>query len=76
MEWTGESMKHGVKREQDNNTATWAEGGMLKRMRVPASPRTEEASLGWIRRFVRLHGRRHPRELGGVETRSMLTHWR
>ncbi|HUF64739.1 MAG TPA: integron integrase [Gemmatimonadaceae bacterium] len=38
------------------------------------SPRTEEAYLGWIRRFVRFHGRRHPRELGVVEIRAFLTH--
>lgn len=28
------------------------------------SRRTEEAYLGWVRRFIRLHGGRHPRELG------------
>lgn len=28
------------------------------------SRRTEEAYLGWIRRFIRFHGGRHPRELG------------
>ncbi|MEP7124979.1 MAG: phage integrase N-terminal SAM-like domain-containing protein [Byssovorax sp.] len=28
------------------------------------SPRTEEAYLGWIRRFIRHHGLRHPRDLG------------
>ena len=27
------------------------------------SHRTEEAYLGWIRRFIRFHGGRHPREL-------------
>ena len=39
-----------------------------------ASPRTEEAFLGWIRRYVRFHRRRHPRELGVVEIRAFLTH--
>lgn len=38
------------------------------------SPRTEEAYLQWVRRFVRFHGRRHPRELGVVEIRAFLTH--
>ncbi len=28
------------------------------------SRRTEKAYVGWIRRYVRFHGRRHPRELG------------
>lgn len=27
------------------------------------SIRTEEAYLQWIRRYIRFHGRRHPREL-------------
>jgi len=39
-----------------------------------ASPRTEDAYLQWIRRFIRFHGRRHPRELGVVEIRAFLTH--
>src|SRR3989475_12685425 len=30
------------------------------------SPRTEEAYVGWVRRFVRFHGLRHPAELGGA----------
>jgi integron integrase len=37
------------------------------------SPRTEEAYLGWIRRFVRFHGRRHPRELGAPEVEAFLS---
>ena len=28
------------------------------------SPRTEEVYVAWVRRFVRFHGRRHPREVG------------
>ncbi len=33
------------------------------------SPRTEEAYVSWIRRFIRFHRMRHPRELGkdGIE---------
>lgn len=38
------------------------------------SPRTEESYLHWIRRFIRFHGRRHPRDLGAVEIRAFLTH--
>jgi hypothetical protein len=34
----------------------------LRRRRY--SPRTEEAYVGWVRRFVRFHGLRHPAELG------------
>jgi integron integrase len=38
------------------------------------SPRTEQAYVFWIRRFVQFHGRRHPRELGEPEVRSFLSH--
>jgi integron integrase len=38
------------------------------------SYRTEKAYVDWIRRFVRHHGRRHPRELGGIEVRDFLSH--
>lgn len=37
------------------------------------SPRTEEAYLHWIRRFIRFHGRRHPRELGRAEITQFLS---
>jgi integron integrase len=36
--------------------------------------RTEEAYVGWVRRFIRFHGTRHPRELGAVEVSAFLTH--
>ena len=42
----------------------------LKRM----SPRTEEAYVGWIRRFVVFHGTRHPSNLGEREIAAYLTH--
>jgi integron integrase len=38
------------------------------------SPRTERAYVGWIRRYVRHHGLRHPAELGEVEVSAFLTH--
>lgn len=37
------------------------------------SPRTEAAYVGWIRRFVRFHGLRHPAELGGAEVTAFLS---
>jgi integron integrase len=37
------------------------------------SPRTEAAYVGWIRRFIRFHGRRHPRELGEAEVTAFLS---
>jgi integron integrase len=36
--------------------------------------RTEQAYLGWIRRYVNHHHRRHPRELGSAELEAYLTH--
>ena len=38
------------------------------------SLRTERAYLGWIRRFVLFHGRRHPREMGASEVRDFLAY--
>jgi integron integrase len=37
------------------------------------SPRTEEAYVAWVRRFVLFHGKRHPRELGAPEVSEFLT---
>jgi integron integrase len=37
------------------------------------SPRTEEAYVHWIRRFIVHHGKRHPREMGAVEIKQFLT---
>jgi site-specific recombinase XerD len=37
------------------------------------SPRTEEAYVGWIRRFIRFLGRRHPREMGETEVVAFLS---
>jgi integron integrase len=36
--------------------------------------RTEKAYLHWIRRYVKFHGRRHPREMGAAEVEAFLTH--
>lgn len=38
------------------------------------SRRTEEAYDGWVRRFVRFCGLRHPRELGAAEVAAFLSH--
>jgi hypothetical protein len=37
------------------------------------SPRTEEAYIGWIRRFIVFHGKRHPAEMGEAEANAFLT---
>lgn len=36
--------------------------------------RTERAYLHWIRRYVKFHGGRHPRQMGSVEVEEFLTH--
>jgi integrase len=38
------------------------------------SYRTEQQYVAWIRRYIRFHGTRHPRELGGAEVSAFLTH--
>ncbi len=38
------------------------------------SLRTEEAYLGWIRRFIRFHKGKHPREMAEAEIKEFLTH--
>ncbi len=37
------------------------------------SLRTEQAYVGWIRRFILANGKRHPRHLGGPEVEAFLT---
>jgi integron integrase len=36
------------------------------------SRRTEEAYVGWIRRYILFHGKRHPREIGEREVAAFL----
>jgi len=38
------------------------------------SLRTEDAYVGWIRRFILFHGVRHPDEMGSAEVVAFLTH--
>jgi len=46
-----------------------------ERLRVKHySIRTEEQYVGWIRRYVLFHGKRHPREMGHQEVEAFLTH--
>ncbi len=41
--------------------------------RLGLSPRTEEAYVGWVRRFVLANGKRHPRDMGAREVEGFLT---
>jgi len=38
------------------------------------SLRTERAYLGWIKRFILFHRKRHPREMGAEEVTAFLSH--
>lgn len=38
------------------------------------SPRTEQAYVAWIKRFILFHGKRHPREMGVKEINAFLSH--
>ena len=38
------------------------------------SLRTEEAYVGWVRRFILFHNKRHPAEMGEPEINQFLTH--
>ena len=41
--------------------------------RLGMSLRTEEAYVGWIRRFILANGKRHPRDMGAPELEAFLT---
>jgi len=48
---------------------------MRDRIRVRHfSYQTETVYLGWVRRFIRFHGGRHPREIGGPEVTQFLSY--
>ena len=48
-------------------------GSLRREMRAPhMSPLTEKAYVGWVRRFVKFCGMRHPSECGGAEVRAFL----
>ena len=36
--------------------------------------RTQKAYVDWIVRYIRFHGRRHPREMGGDDVKAFLSH--
>src|SRR2546428_8480881 len=38
------------------------------------SPRTEQAYVAWVRRYVQFHDRRHPATMGATEVQAFLTH--
>jgi len=38
------------------------------------SIQTEEAYVGWIKKFIFFHNKRHPAEMGKLEMEHFLTH--
>lgn len=38
------------------------------------SIRTEQAYLGWAKRYILFHGKRHPKEMGAAEIVAFLSH--
>jgi len=46
--------------------------GVIRRMHL--SMRTEESYVGWYRRYVLWHDKRHPAEMGAAEVEAFLTH--
>jgi Phage integrase, N-terminal SAM-like domain len=38
------------------------------------SLRTEGTYLGWVKRFILFHGKRHPRDMGVQEVQQFLAH--
>ena len=38
------------------------------------SIRTESAYLGWMRRYILFHDKKHPKEMGPSEIEAFLTH--
>ena len=58
--------------------AARSEPRLLDRVRLAVrarhySRRTEEAYVGWVRRFVLFHGKRHPIEMGEKEINLFLS---
>jgi integron integrase len=52
---------------------------LLDRVRLAArrrhySYRTEKSYVGWVRRYVLFHGKRHPKDMGAPEVVSFLSH--
>jgi len=38
------------------------------------SPRTQDAYVGWVRRFILFHRKRHPADMGPDEVAAFLSH--
>jgi len=72
-------LRHGSQRAGDRlPAAPGAKPKLLDQVRDAIrtrhySYRTEEAYVGWIRRFILFHGKRHPAEMGAAEVSAFLS---
>ena len=67
-----------LRRAQDAPEPLSTDVRLLDRVRVALrtrhySVRTEKAYVGWIRRFILFHGKRHPETMGELEIGSFLS---
>jgi len=64
--------------KHENGNSSAEAPGLLDRVRDRLrlkhySLRTETAYVGWIKRYIFFHGKRHPREMGKAEVEAFLT---
>ena len=80
--WENERMQTGPAAKSENvlpGTLVAGKPRLLDQMRGALrrkhySLRTEEAYLGWVRRFILFHGKQHPASLGEEHVGQFLTH--
>lgn len=71
--WSHEAEEGASDRAQAGQAPRLLDQVRARMRRLGLSLRTEEAYVGWIRRFILAHGKRHPREMGAREVESFLT---
>ncbi len=77
--WEGGARREVIPSAVPAGTGTGTGPKLLDRVREAIrlrrySIRTEEAYVGWIRRFILFHEKRHPRGMGRPEIERFLTH--
>jgi integron integrase len=78
--WPARSVINNMtRRPPKNKTAVQKKPKLLDQVRMACRTRhlslhTEKAYVGWIERFVRFHGLRHPTTMGVADVRAFLTH--
>lgn len=71
--------KHHTLKEYENHEKIMTGTRLLDRVRHAVRVRqyslsTEKVYVGWIRRFILFHGKRHPAEMNKLEIEAFLTH--